>query len=590
MTAKQRTGRVLIAVFAATVLVATACTPGGPTASPAPTGSVAASATAKPDQGGRIIEGWISDLATMQPVLSNDTTSGRAWGLMYDGILQVDPKTGEPKARMATYSVSSDGLTYSFEMNAKANWSDGKPVIAQDWLTGLQGVARSAKTVRKTTFQDIVGFNDYCTAPSGTQCKPTSTATTISGVTIDSANPKKWSVKMTKVSCPAIIDLIGYTIPTQVFGKYLTATSKPEDFDNAPENTSPTVASGPFKFKEWRKGDQAIFSKNESYWQGAPNVDEYVMKVVANTAAVTNGLKTGELTFGTVLARDLADIQTVPTVKVTKYQNLGYTFIGWNTLSPTATGLADKRVRQALAYGIDMDAVIKAVVFGEATKQVSHHVPVQWAYPSAPLEQYKYDKAKAEQLLKDAGWTKGSDGILANAAGKKFSLTISTNSGNQERETLAQVAADQYKQLGIDAKARPEAFQGLVTKLTTGDQTLEATIIGWALGAEPDPTSIWHSGQIPNPATKVEGFGFTGFKDPAMDKAIEQGRNPTDGNCSTAARKTQYETVNKILNENQPYNFGYSNNTLAVSQVSLQNFAPASFSTLYNVHEWWVKK
>jgi peptide/nickel transport system substrate-binding protein len=587
MTAKQRTGRVLIAVFAASVLVATACTPAAPITSPS--GTPAASASAKPDQGGRIIEGWISDLATIQPVLSADTTSARAWGLIYDGILQVDPKTGEPKARMATYSVSSDGLTYNFEMNANANWSDGKPVIAQDWLTGLQGVAKSAKTVRKGTFQDIVGFNDYCVAASGTQCKPIATATSISGVTIDSANPKKWSVKMTKVSCPAIIDLIGYTIPTQVFGKYLTATSKPEDFDNAPENTSPTVANGPFKFKEWRKGDQAIFSKNESYWQGASNVDEYVMKVVANTAAVTNGLKTGELTFGTILARDLADVQTVPTVKITKYQNLGYTFIGWNTLSPTATGLADKRVRQALAYGIDMDAVIKAVVFGEATKQVSHHVPVQWAYPSVALEPYKYDKAKADQLLKDAGWVKGTDGILAKD-GKKFSLTISTNSGNQERETLAQVAADQYKQLGIDAKARPEAFQGLVVKLTTGDQTLEATIIGWSLGAEPDPYQIWHSSQIPNPATKVEGFGFTGFKDQAMDKAIEQGRNPADGNCSVAARKTQYETVNKILNDNQPYNFGYSNNTLAVAQQSLQNFAPAPFSTLYNVHEWWVKK
>jgi len=60
-------------------------------------------------------------------------------------------------------------------------------------------------------------------------------------------------------------------------------------------------------------------------------------------------------------------------------------------------------VRQALAYGIDMDQVIKAVVFGEATKQVAHHVPVQWAYPSGiQLNQYTYDKAKAQQLLKDA--------------------------------------------------------------------------------------------------------------------------------------------------------------------------------------------
>lgn len=579
-----RTGRALITVLAASLMVATACTSGSPSTSSSP--SASAATTEQPQTGGRVVEGTISDIATMQPVLVNDTASGRITALLYDNLLQQDAKTGEVKPRMATYTTSTDGLTYTFTINDKAVWSDGKPVIAQDWLTGLMAVGLSAKTVRKSSFQDIQGFNDFCKGTS--QCK--GTASSISGVTIDSSNPKKFSVKMTKVSCPAIIDLIGYTLPSQVFGKYVTATSKPEDFDNAPENTNPTVVSGPFKFSEWRKGDQVILNKNDTYWQGAPYVDQYVYKVVANQTAITNGLKTGELTFGGIQAKDLADMQTVDTVKITKYQNLGYTFIGWNTASPTAVGLADKRVRQALAYGIDMDAVIKAVVFGEATKQVAHHVPVQWAYPDTALEQYKYDKAKAQQLLKDAGWTAGSDGILVNSAGKKFNLTISTNSGNTERETLAQVAADQYKQLGINAVAKPEAFQGLVTKLTTGDQTLEATIIGWSLGGDPDPYQIWHSSQIPDAAKGTTGFGFTAFKDPAMDKAIEEGRNPSNGDCSTAARKKQYETFNKILNENQPYNFGYANNVLAVSQKSLQNFAPASFSTVYNVYQWWIKK
>ncbi len=586
-----RTGRALIAALAASMLVATACAGGTPSASAAPSTAATATAAAseKPQQGGRIVEGTISDIATMQPVLVNDTASGRITGLIYDGLVQQDAKTGEVKPKLASYTTSTDGLTYTFTINDKANWSDGKPIIAQDWLTAVTAVGKSATTVRKSTFQDVVGFNDLC-APASSQCK--ATASTISGVTIDPASPKKFSVKMTKVSCPAILDLGGATaspMPTQVFGKYLTATSKAADFDTAPENTNPTVFSGPFKFKEWRKGDQVILSKNDAYWQGSPNVDEYVYKVVANSTAITTGLKTGELTFGSIVAKDLADMQTVDSVKITKYQSLGYTFIGWNTASPTAVGLADKRVRQALAYGIDMDAVIKAVVFGEATKQVSHHVPVQWAYPSVALEAYKYDKAKADQLLKDAGWIKGADGILAKD-GKKFNLTIATNSGNTERETLAQVAADQYKQLGINAVSKPEAFQGLVTKLTTGDQTLEATIIGWSLGGDPDPYQIWHSSQIPDPAKNVTGFGFTYFKDAALDKSIEQGRNPTDGNCSTAARKANYETFNKILNENQPYNFGYSNNVLAVSQKTLQNFAPASFSTIYNVHEWWIKK
>jgi len=150
MTAKQRTGKVVIAVFAASILVATACTSGGPAASGAPTASAAASQTEKQQLGGRVIQGDISDIATMQPVLVNDTSSGRITTLLYDTILIQDPKTGEPVARMATYSISADSLTYTFEIKANVNWSDGKPVIAQDWLTGLMAVGKSAKTVRKS--------------------------------------------------------------------------------------------------------------------------------------------------------------------------------------------------------------------------------------------------------------------------------------------------------------------------------------------------------------------------------------------------------------------------------------------------------
>jgi peptide/nickel transport system substrate-binding protein len=574
--------RSLIAGFAGVVLVATACTQGG-----GPQTNESPASNEKPQQGGKIVEADTSDIATMNPILVNDTRSRRITQLIYDDLIQADPKTGEAKPRLATFSISQDGLTYSYEINAKANWSDGKPIIAQDWLTGLQAVGKSQLTVRKSSFKDVQGFLDYCVGSSTSGCK--GSAQTISGVTIDSANPKKFSVTMSKVTCSAIIDLNGYILPTQVFGKYLTDTSK-DAIDTAPENVKPTVFSGPFKFEEWRKGDQVIMSKNADYWQGAPYVDQYIFKVVANATAVANGLKTGEITFSVLVqAKDLVDLQTVDTLRITKYPSLGYRFIGWNTASPQAPGLADKRVRQALAYGLDMDQIIKSVVFGEALPHVAHHVPVQWAYPDIQLEPYKFDQAKAKQLLKDAGWSAGSDGFLTKD-GKKFALTISTSSDDQQNIVTAQVAAEQYKQLGIDAKAVPEAFQGLVTKLTSGDPVLDATIIGWSLGTEPDPYQIWHSSQIPDRAKGTTGFGFTFFKDPEMDKAIEQARNPSNADCSLASRKKNYQTFNKILNDQQPYNFGYVPNILAGSQKTLQNFNPASFSTVYNVYQWWIKQ
>src|SRR3954469_8902019 len=213
-----RNGRSFIAALAASMIIATACTGGTPASSsePSPSGSTAA-ATEKPQDGGRIVEATISDIATMQPVLVNDTASGRITGLLYDTLVQQDAKSGEVKPKLASYTTSSDGLTYTFTINDKANWSDGKPIIAQDWLSAVTAVGKSAKTVRQSTFQDIVGFNDFCVGTA--QCK--ATASSSSGITIDTSNPKKFSVKMTKVSCPAILDLGGATaspMPTQVFG------------------------------------------------------------------------------------------------------------------------------------------------------------------------------------------------------------------------------------------------------------------------------------------------------------------------------------------------------------------------------------
>ena len=119
--------RRLVAVLGAAMLVAVSCSS---SATPGGGASPSAASTEAPQQGGRVIEATISDIATMQPVLVNDTASGRITALLYDNLIQVDYKTGEPQPRLATFSVSSDSLKYTYTIDPKAVWSDGKPIIA----------------------------------------------------------------------------------------------------------------------------------------------------------------------------------------------------------------------------------------------------------------------------------------------------------------------------------------------------------------------------------------------------------------------------------------------------------------------------
>lgn len=570
---QHRSARLFISVIAAAAIVATAC------AAPTTQGGASAGPDAKPVAGGRFIEGSFADIKTLQPVLVGDVPSSTVTSRIYEALIQADPKTGEIKPNLGKWTVSSDGLTYNWEIEAAANWSDGKPIIAQDFLTGLTLVAKSKKTVRKSNFNDIVGFKDLSDGK----------ATDLAGFKIDPANPKKFSVTFVKVFCPALVNAFGgnYVLPTQVFGKYATKDSK-DEIDTAPENTDPPVASGPFKFKEWKKGDQVVLDKNPSYWKGAPLLDQYIFKVVADSTVLAAQLKTGELTYGTIEPKDFDDISKVDTLQVKEFQALGYTYIGWNTKSTTAPALQDKKVRQALAYGLDMDAVVKNILFGHGTKMVSHHPAASWAAPQGSLEQYKYDKTKAEDLIKSAGYTKGADGFFAKD-GKPLAFSIEANSGNKTRETLLQIAVEQYKAIGVKVEPKLVAFETMVDELTTGNQVIQGWIIGWSLGLEPDPYGIWSKTNIPDPATKKTGFNFGAFTAPGFEESMIEGRTPANGDCSQAARKKAYETFNKILNDEQPYNFGFAANTIAVAQKNLQEFKPDTFGTYWNIEKWWIK-
>src|SRR5947207_1043580 len=419
---QHRTSRVLIAGLAALTLIATACAPTG--------GGGQATGTTPPDEkpvaGGRVIYGDFADIQRLNPGTSNDATSSRVSGKIYDSLIIADYQTGEIKPWLGSWTVSSDGLTFSWTIDAKANWSDGKPIIANDFLARVKMQGRSKVTPNKSVFNDVEGYQDYSTGK----------ATSISGITIDTANPKKFTVKFTRIFCPALANVFGAApMPEHIFGKYTVDNDPSKTVDEAAENNAPPVASGPFKFKEWRKGDQVILSRNDTYWKGVPLLDEWVQKVVADSTVLAAQLKTGEVTAGLIQPSDVADLSKADNLKLYKWANNGYTYIGWRTNNANVAFLGDKRIRQALSYGINTDEIVMAVYFGEGTKQLAHHPPAAWASaPTDTLNAYPYDKAKAEDLIKQAGYTNGSDGVYAKD-GKPLAITIVTNQGNKTRET-----------------------------------------------------------------------------------------------------------------------------------------------------------
>jgi peptide/nickel transport system substrate-binding protein len=562
------------ATSAPTSASTSAAQPTSAPAAPVPTTSTAG----QPKPGGTVILGNFSDAKTLNPILVTDTSSDAVASRLYAPLLAIDATTGQVQPALAdSYAFSADGKTLTFHLRDGVKFSDGSPITPDDFKFSVEALLRSKKTNHKNNVDQIVGAQDYING----------TASDLSGITSDG---NTITVTLQNPFCPALTQIGNLAVlPRSVFGKYLDPNDASKNLDDAPENNAPTVTSGAFTFKEWVPNDHVTLVRNDNYWQKA-NIDQWVHKVYPNQDALTAALKVGEVDMAQFDPKDEQDMQSVPNVQVFKYLQLGYTFIGWNQLRGGKEFFQDQSVRQALSYGLNVQQVIDKVLFGEGTKMVAHTPPVSWAYDASGMNTYDYDPAKAEQLLQQDGWVKGGDGIYARN-GQPLAFTIITNSGNVIRETLIQVAAEQYKQIGVNVTPQTESFEALVDRLNTskdptyGDQgghDYDAYVLAWALGADPDMYSIWDSNSThPSENNSIQ------YKNPDLDRAINDSRT----NCATADRKDALKRANQILNDQQPYNFAFSQNILLGVNRKIQNITPGPYARYGQAkpETWWIQ-
>jgi peptide/nickel transport system substrate-binding protein len=564
---RQSKPRILIGIAAA-VLVAAACTPGttppGAGQSPAP--------------GGRVVGGSTADIKTLQPVLSSDTASSGVWQFIYLGLTRPNKDTTDIECQLCErFSVSQDGLTLTYTLLDGLVWSDGVAFTGEDYKYTAEAVMRSKKTIRKGIFSQVVGARDYEQGKTDT----------ITGITVGD-NGKTITIKFTTPFCPAISQLGSMSvaaIPKHHFIKDWNnkTTDTAKNIDDSPLNIAPPASIGPFVFKEYKPGDQVRLARNDKYFKGAPFIDEYIVKVYADATAIKAALLTGEITHNTVEPKDYDEASRTESLKGFRFPSFSTTYIGWNPNNPKAPWLANKDVRQALSYGLNMDLIMEKVIFKLGKRIYAHTPPAQWAYSEDGLNKYPFDQKKAKELIEKTGAKMGPDGVYRWTDGSPMKMKIETNSGNQIRETILQIAQEQYGQIGIQIDPLLESFQALTERTRFGKPDWEGFILGLALGTDPDPYTIWHSKEATPTGLNRIGWNKT-------DGLIEQQRNGPD--CSRDVRKNQIHDFNKVVNEEAPWTFLYSGDELVFFNKQVQGIdpGPGSTSSLWNVEKWWLRR
>jgi peptide/nickel transport system substrate-binding protein len=487
-------------------LLAAACGPAGTT-------------TQEPKKGGHVVEGNFSDIRTLNSMLSSDTASNQVIGLMFDGLLDVK-KNGDLTGALAkdVPTPSSDGLTYTFKLRDGLKWSDGQPITADDVVFTYKIAYDAAyKDFASPRRGDLETYIDSVTAP----------------------DPTTVVIKTKTVFAPFLGAHSTYGIlPKHVLGSLDGKALNTADFNNAP-----TVVNGPFKFVKWDKGQQVTLERNDGYWGGAPYLDQWIYKVLPDSVAVTNQLKTGEIDIGPVDPGQYDNLKGTDSVEIKEFPVPNFTFYAYNLdpAKPAGKLFGQREVRQALLYALNRQQIVTAVFFGHGEVANSVEPPTSWVYKEKPKVLYTFDKAKAEQLLETAGWVKGSDGIRAKG-GVKLKFTMITNAGNKQRESMLTVMQQSWKDIGVDATPSLIQFPQLVTQIVD-TRTFDMFLVGFNWSVDPDEAPLYHSRN-----TVPGGFNGAFFKNSEVDKILDDALATLDKN----KRKELYGQFQDIMSEEVP--------------------------------------
>ncbi len=529
---------------APTLAPATAKAP--PTAAPTPT-------IFTPQKGGDFREVIASDAVSFHPYQTTDAISRTYQDKVYaSGLWLRDPKTLQPIPGMAeSWAISNDGKTYSFSLRKDLKWSDGAPLTAHDFVWTFE---QADKLENKYPYAESINNIASYIAKDDTTLE----------------------ITLKEVTCLALTTADAITpLPKHVWSKL--------DWNNAAKNSEinfPSVVSGPYKVKEWQRGDHVTFVRNDLHYRGAPYFDSYTIRIVSDPAKQFQMLKQSEADTAPVAASDVAEARKLDNLKLYEWSPAApeWDFIGLNLRRPF---LKNAQVRQALAYALPRDAIADQIFFGLAKPTYSIFAPISPVFnPDVPRYDYNIDTAKA--TLQKAGYKLDATGKLVDSANKPVpKLRILYNVGNKQREQIGMVAQNEFRKLGIDSDLLYADFGTYVDYLRKDPFDFDLFILGWRAPIEPYLSyQMWTEANIPQ-------LNFSAYVNKDVEAWFHQANHAP---CDADARKKIFAQIQKTIATDAPYIFLTYRTGYAFVNKRVTPNNPTLLGIAYFPEQWYIVK
>ncbi len=290
------------------------------------------------------------------------------------------------------------------------------------------------------------------------------------------------------------------------------------------DTTNPGLYYGPYRIAEVATGSHVVLEPNPTWWGKKPHFKRIVVRIVENTAALEANLLSGSIDYiagelGVTLDQALALEKRRSQAFDFLYEaGLIYEHIDLNLDNPI---LADRRVRQALLYGLNRAAITEQLFAGKQPIAHGFVSPLDWVH-AKDVQTYRYDPKKAAALLDDAGWSVMRQGVRHNAAGERLSLELMTTAGNRSRELVQQVLQSQWKALGVDVRIHNQPARVFFGETVSRRRFAAMAMFAWISAPENVPRTTLHSTMIPTAANGWAGQNYTGYSNPRVDALIDR--------------------------------------------------------------------
>jgi len=432
---------------------------------------------------------------------------------MFDGLVTYtfDMK---PQPMLATsWEIAPDGLTYTFKLRPNVKWHDGKPFTSADVKYSLEKVWSKLHPRGRTTYQNVTSVE----TPDDTT------------VVLKLSKP-------TPILMKSLSSYESQVIPKHIFDDGTDIARHPGM--NAP------IGTGPFVFKEWKKGEYILMERNPDYWdQPKPYLDKIVWKIIPDAAARAAALETGEADFTAFSAVSISEIKRLASLPQLAVETKGYEYLAplfLLELNNRNEYLAKVEVRQAISHAIDRKFLIDNVWEGYGTVLTGPIPPTNVEYYTKDVpDSVSYDPKKAAELLEKAGYKVGP-------GGKRFKLRLEVVAVADTLPPSGEYIKQALGKVGIDVELRNIDLGGFIKRVYS-DYDFDMTMN--VIYAMPDPTiGVQRLYWSQNIRKGVPFANVSGYSNPDMDKALEGAQTEND----PAKRKALFVEMQKIAARDVP--------------------------------------